>query len=142
METLPSASVTGAQTQQAVAGNAWSNLDLDQFIKMLVAELQNQDPLEPMDNSQILQQISQIRAIGSNDRMVDTLASVQLGQSMSTASSMIGRTVTGLSDDLERVTGLVDRVTIEEGIPKLHLGQYTIDLKNVSEILGESENEG
>ncbi len=143
METSATSSLVATQSQQTgSASDAWGDVNLNDFIKMLIAELQHQDPLDPMDNAQILQQISQIREISSNDKLIDTLASVRLAQNMATAGSMIGQTVMGLNTDNEWVTGPVDRVSIEDGVAKLHLGEYTVELNNVSQILGESDNEG
>jgi len=134
-----SVGAVGQQGQQNTTGyDALRDVDLNDFIKLLVAELQNQDPLNPMENNEILQQISQIREIESNQRLTDTLESVLLGQSMATASNMMDRMIVALTDDSQIVTGRVDRVTIEEGQPKLHVGDHTVDLQNVSQILSES----
>lgn len=128
--------VAGQQAQQATGGHdAFRDMNLDTFIKLLIVELQNQDPLNPMDNAQILQQISQIRAIESNQRLTDTLTSVRLGQDLSTASSMLGRNIMGLTDAGEWVTGEVDWVSLSPTGPKLHLGDHVVALKNVSMLL-------
>ena len=134
--------------QNPTGYDAMSDLGMDEFLKMMIAELQNQDPLNPMDNTQMLEQISQIREITSNDQLTDTLEAVLLGQNMSTASSMIGRTIRALTDDDNMVIGTVDRVTLEDGVPKLHITDdtvdppvdYTIDLKNVAEIMADPED--
>ena len=58
-----SASFT-AQESAAQAGgssDAYSDIDIDEFLALMIAELQNQDPLDPMDNSEMVQQIGQIR---------------------------------------------------------------------------------
>jgi len=129
-------SALGQQTQQPSATrNAWNQVKLDDFVSLLVTELQNQDPLEPMKNQEILQQISQIREIESNQRLTETLDSVLLGQSVVTASNLLERSIVGLSDDSQTVTGPVDRVSIEDGTVRLHLGQQTVALKNVTQIL-------
>jgi len=133
----------GTQGKQPTAGaDAFAQVDLNDFIKLLVAELQNQDPLDPMNNQEILQQISQIREIESNQRLTDTLGSVLLGQNVATASNLIGRTIVALSAEGERVTGEVERVSIEEGVARLHVGEHTVTLKNVAEILGGSGDGG
>jgi len=133
----------GQQGQQVSTGHdAWGKVDLDDFVSLLVTELQNQDPLEPMKNEAILQQISQIREIESNQRLTETLESVSLGQSLVTASNLLERTIVGLSDRSETVTGRVDRVSIQDGLAKLHIGEHTIDLKNVAEILPQGEDNG
>ena len=134
----PSTAVLGQPTQQALSRDAFADVGMDDFLKMMIAELQHQDPLNPMDNSQILQQIGHIRDIVSSDRLTKTLESVFMGQNLATASSMIGRLIVAVTDDTGQVTGRVDRVSIEDGKPRLNVGEHTIDLKNILEILDES----
>jgi flagellar basal-body rod modification protein FlgD len=128
------------ETGPSSANDAWGDVSLESFIKLLVVELQHQDPMDPMNNQEILQQMSQIREIESNQRLTDTLESVMLGQTVSTAAALLGQTVSALSDDAEWVTGEVDKITIEDGIPKLHIGDDIVDLKNVSEIMPKEED--
>jgi hypothetical protein len=97
------------------------DLDLQSFFDLMIAELQNQDPLNPMDNQEMLAQIGQIREISSNDKLSETLDSVLLGQSISSATNLIGANVKGLTDTGQKVTGAVQRVTISNGEPLLDL---------------------
>lgn len=128
--------VTGKQGQQTTTGyDAFNEMDLDAFVKLLITELQNQDPLNPMDNGEILQQISQIREIESNRRLTETLDSVRLGQDLATASGLIGRSIVALSEAGHVITGRVDQITIEDDGPKVHVGEHVVALKNVSSIL-------
>jgi len=132
----------GPQAQQTTTGHdAFKQVDLDDFLKLMITELQNQDPLNPMDNQALLQQITQIREIESNQRLSSTLQSVLLGQSVATASSLLGQTVRGLANGSQQITGKVDRVSIEDGAAKLHVGDDTIELSNVAEILPEGSGE-
>ena len=119
----------------ASKGNALEELDTSQFLDLMIAELQNQDPLNPMDNAQMIEQIGQIRQIDASSRLTDTLDAVLMGQNLSSAASMIGKTVTGLDAGANRITGKVDKVTVADGVPKLHIGAQTITLNNVGEIL-------
>lgn len=136
MATSPVGSTAQTNTQSSGSGkDAIDSLDTSAFIKMLVAELQNQDPMNPMSNSEMLQQVSQIRSIQSNDNLSTTLQSVLLGQNLATAGYMMGLTVNGLADSGDKVTGLVNSVSIEGGVPKLHIGEDTMSLGNVAEIL-------
>ena len=120
MSRIPSTS-NSPTTQQATGKNALNELDLDVFLKLMIAELQNQDPLNPMENDQLLSQISQIREVGATDRLTKTLDSVLLGQNISSATNLIGADVSAISDENERVEGIVNRVSIENGNPKLHV---------------------
>ena len=110
-------------------------LDVEQFLKLMIAELQNQDPLNPMDNAQMIQQIGEIRSIASTDKLSTTLSGVQLGQALASASSLLGKNITGISEKNTQVDGKVERVTVVDGVPKLHVGGSTVDLQNVREIV-------
>jgi flagellar basal-body rod modification protein FlgD len=121
--------------------DAFNKLDLGEFVNLLVAEMQNQDPMDPMKNSEILQQISQMKAIASNDKMIGTLKSMQIQQDMTSASVLLNQTITAMNSDEKMVTGKVDSVTVADGKVKLHVGEDTIELKNVSEVNGVSSEQ-
>ncbi len=140
MQVSDSASIVGQTAQQTTTGyDAFREMDLEAFLKLLIAELRNQDPMEPMDNSELLRQVSQIREIESNLRLNETLEAVQLSEKLSAAAGMLGHTILALDDQGQLVTGVVDRVTVDNNVPKLHLGDYTVDLKNIREILPPDE---
>src|SRR5688572_13772013 len=117
------------------------DLDVDQFLQLMITELTNQDPLNPMDNAQLVEQVGQLRSIAASDQLSSTLASLQTGQSLTTASSLIGKEVTALTTNNENISGVVDRVSVEVD-PKnndkrtylVHIGGQAIDLKNVREV--------
>jgi flagellar basal-body rod modification protein FlgD len=132
---------TATETDQASKPRQLQDLDIDEFLKLMITELTNQDPLNPMDNAQLVEQIGQIRSISATSQLSDTLGSVLAGQNLSTASSMIGKRVTALTDQNENVTGLVDRVSVEvdeddkdKRTFRVHVGEHKIDLKNVREV--------
>jgi flagellar basal-body rod modification protein FlgD len=125
--------------EQAVTSQ---DVNLDDFFQLLLTELQNQDPLNPMDNSEVMNQIGQIREIGATNKLTDTLDAVLLGQNITTASSLIGKQISALSDTGDEVTGAVDRVTVDVDpeddstqILRVHVGEHTINLTNIREIV-------
>src|SRR6218665_4114645 len=75
----------------------------DRFLKLLVAQMQNQDPMNPMDNAQVTSQMAQIQTvsgISTLDNSVKSLAS-QFGQmQMLQSVSLVGRDVSVPSDRL------------------------------------------
>jgi flagellar hook assembly protein FlgD len=121
MAQIPSLLNTAPADQPFGEHNALNELNLDSFLKLMIAELQNQDPLNPLDNSEMLAQISQMRQIGSSDKLTNTLKSVLLGQNISSATHLIGSDVDAISDTNERVSGRVQRVSINNGEPQLEL---------------------
>ena len=132
---------TPTQTDPASKPRKLEDLDIDEFLKLMITELTNQDPLNPMDNAQLVEQIGQIRNISATTKLSDTLDSVLTGQSLTTASSLIGKSVTALNDQNENVAGVVDRVSVEvdendnsKRTFRVHIGDDRVDLKNVREI--------
>jgi flagellar basal-body rod modification protein FlgD len=146
MSQIPSTSGTGTTSTSNSTGksqgNSLQDLEIDQFLKLMIAELQNQDPLNPMDNAQMLEQINQLRQISSNDKLSGTLDAVLTGQNLTTASGLIGKEVHALTDDAKDVVGIVDRVSVVttddgKGTRRLrvHVGENSIELNNIREIL-------
>ena len=120
-----------AGTSTGTATDRFQELDTQAFLKMMIAELQNQDPLNPMDNSKMLEQISQIRAITSNDALTSTVNALKMGQSMATAAGLIGKTVIGQDVIGQDVVGVVDKVAFEDGKPYLFVGNTIIELDKI-----------
>jgi flagellar basal-body rod modification protein FlgD len=137
MATITPASSSQQSSQTAGANAPLRGLDLDHFLKLMITELQNQDPLNPLDNAQILQQISQIREIEASSQMQETLESVLLGQNLANASGLIHKRVTALDDSGEEIEGTVERVSLAEGQVSLNVGGRQVALGNVREIVGE-----
>jgi flagellar basal-body rod modification protein FlgD len=126
---------SNSNTQAPGSNGALRGLDMNHFLTLMITELQNQDPLNPMDNSQILQQISQIREIEATTSMQETLDAVLLGQNLANASGLINKNVTALTDSGDSVQGKVDRVSVADNKVQLSIGTQKVSLSNVSEIL-------
>src|ERR1041385_9257044 len=80
-------------SSSAAASNGLQDLNINQFLKLMISELSNQDPLNPMDNTQLVQQMGELRSIAAQDQLTSTLQSMQTQQSLTAASSLIGRQV-------------------------------------------------
>jgi len=72
----------------------------DRFLTLLVAQLQNQDPLSPMDNAQITQQMSQISTVQGIAQLNDSISQLVASQATQ-AANLIGRSVLMSGNGLE-----------------------------------------
>jgi flagellar basal-body rod modification protein FlgD len=81
----------------------------DRFLKLLVTQMQNQDPLNPMDNAQVTTQLAQISTVSGVDKLNETLntmsSSFLAAQSLQ-ASGLIGRSVLAPGNDVMLQTGV------------------------------------
>lgn len=140
-------SLTGAPTSTPLSAASNKNvhdlkdLDINQFLQLMVSELTHQDPLNPLDNTQLVQQLGELRSIAASDQLSTTLQSLQTQQSLTTASSLIGKTITALGSDGQNVTGEVTSVSVEvdqnnntKRTYKVKIGDQSIDLQNVREV--------
>jgi flagellar basal-body rod modification protein FlgD len=80
----------------------------DRFLKLLVTQMKNQDPLNPLDNAQVTSQLAQLSTVTGIDKVNTTLqslmTSMQSGQSLQ-ATSMIGHSVMAPGAGLELAAG-------------------------------------
>ncbi len=68
----------------------------ERFLKLLVTQMKNQDPLNPMDNAQVTSQIAQINTVTGIDKLNDTvkaLSSQMLSSQALQGAALVGRTV-------------------------------------------------
>ena len=115
MTTSPVSPVASAtQTQSASAASsaaaaATNSLSYDDFLTMLMTELQHQDPTQPMDPTQMVSQLATVSEVGQAVQTNTTLSALLNTSSLSQAESLIGQTITS-SDGSS--TGVVDSVTV------------------------------
>jgi flagellar basal-body rod modification protein FlgD len=140
--------INAATSQNAITGirrvQSMDDLNANDFLQLMIHQLQQQDPLNPMDNNELVQQINSIRELSATTALTDTLSSVLVGQNISTASGMIGKSVKALADDGSEVTGTVDRVSVivdpkndDKRNVRVHVGGKEVKISNVREILAQ-----
>jgi len=130
--------VQGQQAAQSPGNNPMSNLSTNDFLNMLVAELQNQDPTQPVDNTQILNQVSQIDQIQSNQSLSTTLNGMLVGQNVTAGAVLLNQTIQGTDAKGNAVSGVVSQVTTSDNAVQLQVGSSTVPLANVTTIGGNS----
>jgi flagellar basal-body rod modification protein FlgD len=72
-----------------------ATLDGDEFMKLMITELQNQDPLEPAKNDELLRQISTIREMELNSTLTNSLTSLVENQRLTQSAALIGQYALG-----------------------------------------------
>ncbi len=108
----------------------------EDFMKLLTAELTHQDPLEPMNQVEFLNQLTGLQNLESTAALTDGIGALMRFQGLGAASSMIGKNVVATTDDGEFVTGRVDSVSFDATTNDIHLlvAGKEISIANVKEI--------
>lgn len=98
-----------------------SALGEDAFLKLLTTELQNQDPLKPMDDTQSVAQLAQFSALQAQNELKTSFQNFQSNFGVLQASSLIGKKATVSSTDASgnssTITGTVSTIAVQNGKP-------------------------
>ena len=94
MSTSAISAATGAASPSTKqSATAAANEASDRFLKLLVTQMQNQDPLNPMDNAQVTSQMAQINTVTGIDKLNNTVAG--LGSSLAQMQMLQGASLVG-----------------------------------------------
>jgi flagellar basal-body rod modification protein FlgD len=125
----------GSNSSSSVQRKAAYDLKTEDFIKMMITQLQNQDPTEPVKNEELLAQMSQISQLQSSTTLTTTLQGLALQNQIGSASSLIGKVVRGLDAEGDPVDGLVNSIKVVGDQVQLQLDNgKALSLSNVTEI--------
>src|SRR5688572_24938375 len=129
MTTIPSTfNSNPPATTQAAKSGANSAMGKDQFLRLFVAQLQHQDPMNPMQDSDFMGQMASFSTL----EQVSNLASEN---ARSNAIGLIGRTVTYKDKDGATHTGAVEKVSTRDGKPSLTVGGTEgVDPSSISQV--------
>ena len=113
-----------------------TELGKDQFLSILVAQLRNQDPMNPMSDTDFIAQMAQFTTVEQLSNMSGELALIR--QNIGTASSLIGKTVTWNEfDEAGKViqkSGVVDSIISQDGRLYVEVGGERIGIDFVGQI--------
>lgn len=109
----------------------------DEFLKILIVQLQNQDPLQPMEDREFIAQMAQFSALEQMQNMSRDFESVK-------AMSLVGKMVYGeayidKSSNIIPILGRVDSVTFANGKTLLQVGNFTLPLEDMMRVFSEEE---
>jgi flagellar basal-body rod modification protein FlgD len=113
--TTPTTTSSGSTTDAMSA-------DKDMFLKLLVAQMKYQDPMNPTDSSQFLAQSAQFTSLEKMQQVADETTQMVQAQMAFGASSMIGKTVSYTGSDGTTQSGVVKGVTFGSNGPTLDVG--------------------
>ena len=114
-------------TSGTQANNPNAELKKDDFLKLFVAQMQHQDPSQPMDNSQMM---AQMASFSSLEQMSNLTAQNAQGN----AVALIGRSVTYKDKLGAERTGTVEKVSTVKGAPSLTVDGIGVDPAMVTEV--------
>jgi flagellar basal-body rod modification protein FlgD len=105
------------------------------YMNLLITQLRNQNPLEPLDNNQMAGQLATFSQLEQLENMNSTFQKVLAIQQMNQASGLIGRQVSYLPTDSQTPQqGRVDGVKVVDGDVKVTVGTQVINLDAIQSV--------
>ena len=122
------AATAPANTAAGAFTNPKSALNQTDFLKLLVAQIQFQDPMNPQSNTDMAAQLAQFTSLQQATQSSSSLAMIQ-------ANSLVGSTVTVQVDSTHPpVTGVVQGVVFNNGTPQITIGGTNYNLNQVTSV--------
>ncbi len=115
--------------------NTTSDIQMD-YMKLLVTELRNQNPLDPLDNNQMASQLAQFSQLQQLESMNSNFANILAVNERTYANALIGKDVSFMTEKSdgtkELANGIVDEVISNNGGDiLLTIGNHTATLRNI-----------
>lgn len=111
------------------------------FMQLLLAQLQNQDPLNPVEDTEFISQLAQLSTLEVMEQLNYTLGVYAVSSSLMQGTALIGHTVEALDANGETITGVVTGVSLVNGIIMLELGETSVPLGAVLSIREEASDD-
>lgn len=137
----PPSSTTPTGTSGSSGSDALGNASSDTFLKLLVAQLQYQDPMNPADSTQFLAQTAQFTEVEKLSSMDTTLTNDLATRQNALATSLIGDQVTmGGGPNGADVTGVVTGMRLSADGPILTVDGQQLNLNQLQSVQGPASN--
>jgi|YNPNPStandDraft_1061719.scaffolds.fasta_scaffold01583_2 flagellar basal-body rod modification protein FlgD len=134
MAAATAAAAASTETSRTTSGTHELGLGRDAFMKLLIAQMQGQDPLSPMDGQEFFAQLAQLSVLEQMWQMNDKLQTMTQQQQLLQAGALIGKTVEATDPQRGLVSGVVAGVRVREGQVFLDLGYVEVSLNQVNTV--------
>jgi flagellar basal-body rod modification protein FlgD len=109
VDSITSTTATKSTTTSASSSAAGAaSLNYDAFLQLLIAQMQNQDPTDPMDASQQISQLATFSQVEQTIKTNSNLESLIAQSSLSNASNYIGKTITSADGKTSGVVASIE----------------------------------
>ncbi|RUS46370.1 flagellar hook capping FlgD N-terminal domain-containing protein [Cohnella sp. AR92] len=122
--------------KQSSSKESGSTLGKDEFLRILITQLQNQDPMQPMEDKEFISQMAQFSALEQTMNMATQIQALRNAPGM--VANMLGMNVTWNETDNRGNTveksGIVDSIVSKDGLSYARIGAAEIKVDEVTSI--------
>jgi len=133
----PTAAQLAALNSATNATGGSSALGESDFLNLLTSQLENQDPLNPVSNTDFIAQMATFSQLTTMNSLNTNFQGYSQAQDITSAQNYIGKnvTVSGAAENLSSATGTVTGVTVSNGAPQLTINGVSYSVSDVTAIL-------
>ncbi|HWB23122.1 MAG TPA: flagellar hook capping FlgD N-terminal domain-containing protein [Gaiellaceae bacterium] len=128
----PTSQTTGSGSSAPV--NPSTNLNDQDFLQLLVAQLKYQDPMSPTDDQSFIQEQAQFSTVEGITSLESTMTAMGAQQAMSSAVNLIGTQVDYTASDGSAQSGVVSSVANASGTVTLHIGSSDVPFSSITKV--------
>ncbi len=115
----------------ATASSGLNGINLDSFLKIVLAQLTYQDPLKPVDSAQFVSQLAQMTSLEQSRQLTDKVDSLLSVQAATQVIGLLGKQVE-VATDTGSAVGNVTSVTFQNGTPQFSITSGSTVLPNIT----------
>jgi flagellar basal-body rod modification protein FlgD len=112
-----------------------SNVNQTDFMKLLVTQLQNQDPLNPVDDQQFIAQMAQLSSLEATNQLASQVGQMVSAQQQMGVLQLVGHEVQYTDDNGNTAQGKVTGVRLSGATPTLLIGNRGVSPGQVQTVL-------
>ncbi len=127
--------------QTAAAGSSGSTqFKSADFMQMLLAQLEHQNPLEPMDDTAMMTQFTQLNSLQALQQIQSAMEKISEDSQMTYAASLMGKMVSISKSDGKSTEGKVTGFSMESGNAYIQVDEQSYPLDEVTKVWEEASN--
>lgn len=127
--------VSASDPTQYAAKRTTGQLDKNAFLRLLTTQLENQDPLNPASEQEMVGTLAQFTALEQTGKLADSMDALTKTNQWSQGSTLLGRAILGLNEKGNQVQGTVVGLGMVEDKLILHLdNNQTVPLTGLSAV--------
>jgi len=135
-----STQITGfkAEAPEAVERVPVKMLGQNEFLKLLVTQMRNQDPMQPVSDTEFIAQMAQFSSLEQTKTMSADITKLRQGNDFLQATNLLGKEVRLNLGGMEFTKGIVTDLNVKDGEARIIVGEKTYTLDQVNSVSAEA----
>ena len=132
--------ITGfkAEAPEAVERVPVKMLGQNEFLKLLVTQMRNQDPMQPVSDTEFIAQMAQFSSLEQTKSMSADITKLRQGNDFLQATNLLGKEVRLSIGDMAFTKGIVTDLNVKDGEARIIVGEKTYTLDQVNSVSAEA----